>query len=174
MGTIGTATFIRMPRGVVLVVDDYAESRAAVRELLEDHGYQVAEAANGQEALNFLAAGAPRVELVILDLQMPVMNGWQFLTLLDSYVRLSTIPVLVVSAHAKLPDQRTHPGIVGCLKVPYRMADLLALVESCCRPSRARSTIEHGVLTPARDETLAPNPPDTDLVSSTSDDITQK
>jgi CheY-like chemotaxis protein len=126
-----------MPREVVLVVDDYTESRVAIRDLLEDHGYEVAEAANGQQALDFLAGGAPRVQLIILDLQMPIMDGWQLLTLLDSYIRLSAIPVLVVSGHQSLPSRETHPAIAACLKVPYRADELLALVNDCCKPSES-------------------------------------
>jgi CheY-like chemotaxis protein len=124
-----------MPREVVLVIDDYADSRVAVRDLLEDNGYQVVEAANGQEALSFLAAGVPRVQLIILDLQMPIMNGWQFLTALESHVRLSATPVLVVSARHPLPSQETHTAVAGCLKVPYSADQLLAAVKRHCRPS---------------------------------------
>jgi CheY-like chemotaxis protein len=123
-----------MPREVVLVIDDYADSRVAVRDLLEDNGYQVVEAANGQEALTFLAAGVPRVQLIVLDLQMPIMNGWQFLTALESHVRLSATPVLVVSAHHP-PSQETHTAVAGCLKVPYSADQLLAAVKRHCRPS---------------------------------------
>jgi CheY-like chemotaxis protein len=127
-----------MPREVVLVIDDYADSRIAVRDLLEDNGYQVVEAANGQEALSFLAAGVPRVQLIILDLQMPIMNGWQFLTALESHVRLSATPVLVVSAHQP-PSQETHTAVVGCLKVPYSADQLLAAVKRHCRSSETVS-----------------------------------
>jgi CheY-like chemotaxis protein len=127
--------------GVVLVVDDYVESRGAVHDLLEDNGYDVVEASNGQEALNFLVSNAvPDVQLIVLDLQMPIMNGWKFLTLLDSYFRLSTIPVVVVSAHPELPRQSAHRNVVGCLKVPYRIDELLALVNGCCTPTKAPST----------------------------------
>jgi DNA-binding response OmpR family regulator len=114
------------------------------------------------------------VQLIILDLQMPVMNGWQFLTLLDSYVRLSTMPVLVVSAHPTLPKQSTYKTIVGCLKVPYRMEELLALVDSCCEPSRAPASSNNVVSVPARDRTPTSSTAEADVHSSPEIDITQK
>jgi len=118
---------------VVLLVDDYTESRVTVRELLENNGYEVIEAAHGQQALNFLVSSPePPVQLIILDLQMPIMNGYQFLKLLGNYVRLSTIPVLVVSAHAAPTDQTNYRNVVGYLRPPYQAEELLALVNAGC------------------------------------------
>ena len=127
-----TLTRRRRP-SVVLLVDDYTESRVAVRELLENSGYEVIEAAHGQQALNFLVSSPdPPVQLIILDLQMPIMNGYQFLTLLGNYVRLSTIPVLVVSAHAAPSDQATYRNVIGYLRPPYQAEELLTLVNASC------------------------------------------
>jgi CheY-like chemotaxis protein len=121
----------RRRSGVVLLVDDCSESRAAVRELLENNGYAVIEASNGQRALDFLVSSPePLVQLIILDLQMPIMNGYQFLTLLSNYVRLSTLPVLVVSGHVAPTDQDTYHNVIGYLRPPYRAEELLSLVES--------------------------------------------
>jgi CheY-like chemotaxis protein len=123
----------RRRSGVVLLVDDYAESRATVRELLDNNGYEVIEAAHGQQALDFLVSSPePPVQLIVLDLQMPIMNGYQFLTLLGNYVRLSTIPVLVVSGHAAPSDQETYRNVVGYLRPPYQADELLALVNASC------------------------------------------
>ena len=167
-------TFEREALGVILVVDDYADSRAAVRELLEDNGYEVTEAANGQEALNFLVAPAkPRVQLIVLDLQMPVMNGWQFLKLLGSYVRLETIPVLVVSAHEALPQQETHRSIVGCLKVPYRIEELLAVINGCCTPSRSATPRIASSTQPTQLRAVSPTPL-IDAISPPAGEVTRK
>src|SRR5712692_2484168 len=64
------------PSGVVLVVDDNPLIGELVREVLESEGYAVEIAANGAEALELLDRGNPR--LVLLDMRMPVMNGWEF------------------------------------------------------------------------------------------------
>lgn len=117
----------------MLLVDDYTESRATVRELLENNGYEVVEAAHGQQALDFLVSSPePPVQLIVLDLQMPIMNGYQFLTLLGNYVRLSTIPVLVVSAHAAPSHQETYRNVIGYLRPPYQAEELLTLVNARC------------------------------------------
>jgi CheY-like chemotaxis protein len=115
----------------ILVVDDDPDSRETIREVLEELGHRVVEASNGREALDFLVEHPTEgVKLILLDLKMPVMNGWQLLKLLDSYVRLSSIPVLVISAFASTLDSDAYPSLVGRLEVPYQLPQLRALVQS--------------------------------------------
>jgi CheY-like chemotaxis protein len=112
-----------------LVVDDYADARSNVREALEDLGYEVAEAANGQQALHFLVSrAAPSVDLIVLDLSMPIMDGWQLLKLLNTYIGLRHIPVLIVSGQAPRLDEVRHGQVVGVLHAPYVMSELTAKV----------------------------------------------
>src|SRR3954463_14824803 len=90
----------RREGGRILIVDDYDDARLNLREALESVGYEVVEAVHGQQALHYLVSNEPRaVGLILLDLAMPVMDGWQFLRLLSSYVGLRSIPVLIVSGH---------------------------------------------------------------------------
>jgi CheY-like chemotaxis protein len=118
--------------GPILLVDDYDDARALVREALENHGYRVVEAANGQQALDFLVSRREeRVPLIILDLQMPIMDGWQLLELMRCYVGLSAIPVIVVTALEARREQMRHTGIVACIHAPYAMDDLIAAVDDC-------------------------------------------
>jgi CheY-like chemotaxis protein len=118
------------PHDAVLVVDDYEDARACIRDMLEDLGEHVVEAANGQEALHFLLFHRDvRVKLIVLDLRMPVMSGWELLTLLESYIRLAQIPVVIASAHAKQVNQAEHAAVVGCLQLPYRSAELKTLLD---------------------------------------------
>lgn len=124
-------SFARPRLDTILVVDDYADARETIRDLLEEHGYPVLEAANGQQALNLLVSQAqPRIGLIVLDLRMPVMDGNQFLRVLRSYVRLSTIPVLVVSGHASELEADERTRIIASLQTPYAPADLLRLVNT--------------------------------------------
>ncbi len=118
-------------RGRILVVDDYADARSNVREALEELGFEVFEAANGQQALHFLVSRAtPGIELIVLDLAMPVMDGWQLLKLLNTYIGLRHIPVLIVSGHSPRLEESRHQHVVGVLHAPYVMSELTAKVSA--------------------------------------------
>jgi CheY-like chemotaxis protein len=80
----------------ILIVDDEEETRVLLRTILERAGYIVLEASNGREALERLAVVEP--SLILLDLEMPVMSGWDFLGIVNCHRRLSRIPILVISA----------------------------------------------------------------------------
>lgn len=117
--------------GLVLVVDDYDDSRASLREALEEMGHEVVEAANGQDAFDFLVFHPElQVDLIMLDLDMPVMNGWQLMVLLRSYTRLSKIPVVVVSAYASRVGESERRWLAGCVQAPYDVPKLQDLVRS--------------------------------------------
>jgi|GEM_PF-2422125 len=124
--------------GPILLVDDYDDGRAAVREALEDAGYSIIEAEHGKQALDHLVSRRDdRPALIILDLRISVMNGWQLLEILGNYVGLASIPVIVVTEHEVQLDQVRHQGVVGYLQVPYALADLVEMVDSCFRGKSA-------------------------------------
>ena len=118
----------------ILVVDDDKDIRDSVAEVLEDEGYVVSHAANGAEALTRLRARyTPCV--IILDLMMPVMDGFEFRheQLMDP--ALSRIPVIVLTADAN-PKQRaaTLKALAGLPK-PVRVDLLLTAVAKVCVPA---------------------------------------
>ncbi len=116
----------------VLLVDDYVDARVAMRDLLEERGYPVIEASNGQQALNLLVSqDTPRIGVIVLDLQMPVMDGFQFLKLLGNYVRLKNIPVIVVSACAGQLGEQERDRLAGCFQTPCDPTALVEVVEAC-------------------------------------------
>jgi CheY-like chemotaxis protein len=124
-------------------VDDYDDARTSVREALEDAGHIVMEAANGQQALNLLVGPDQQVALIILDLQMPVMDGWRFIELLNCYVKLSTIPVIVVTAAPQPHLERiSHKAVFGCLQAPYELRTLLEMINACLDPAPAQSPVD--------------------------------
>lgn len=126
----GPAEVAKAERPTVLVVEDDEDVRDTFHDVLEDEGYDVLVASNGREALDVLGGGA-RPSVVLLDLMMPVMNGWQMLETLRADGELSKIPVVVVSAvghPTSLP-----PGARSFLPKPVSVATLLAAVERHCR-----------------------------------------
>lgn len=126
-----SVSFTRRRIGPILLVDDYDDARSTLREALERLGYAVLEAANGEQALSLLVTRHDQqVSLVILDLQMPVMDGWRLLELLRCYVGLSSIPVIIVSAQHPHLEQVRHPSILAYVHAPYRMEGLLDLVDA--------------------------------------------
>jgi CheY-like chemotaxis protein len=85
------------PPGRVLIVEDDPDTREMLGRFLELEGFEVEKAANGREALDALRAG-DEASVILLDLMMPVMDGWQFRAEQRSDPSLSQIPVVVVTA----------------------------------------------------------------------------
>lgn len=110
----------------VLIVEDDRDIRECMADALEVEGYSVALAGNGREALDLLRAGV-RPDLILLDLLMPVMSGWEFRQEQLSDPLLSGIPVVVVSASAPgglRPDRH--------LPKPFGIDELLEVVAVFC------------------------------------------
>jgi CheY-like chemotaxis protein len=115
------------PKGAVLFVEDDHDLRVLVRMLLESRGYPVYTAANGSEAMNLLAQ-IPMPRLVVADLQMPIMDGWEFVRRLKGQATLATLPVVIQSS-----EDRTPPGgIAAIMRKPVDVAALLAVVARHC------------------------------------------
>jgi two-component system, chemotaxis family, chemotaxis protein CheY len=91
----------------VLVIDDDDDVREGVQSFLEAEGHLTHGAANGREALSLLRNEAERPRLILLDLMMPVMSGWEVLVELDVDPSLREIPVAIMSAH---PCARRSPS----------------------------------------------------------------
>lgn len=115
---------------MVLVIDDDEDVRASIQDALTLKGYEVVAVENGAEAQS-LMSGERTPCVVLLDLVMPVMDGWQFLSWIRLHPVHSAIPVVVVSAHAS-----THPpaGSTGLLRKPFAFHDLYNVVAQHCGP----------------------------------------
>jgi len=115
--------------GPVLVVDDSPDFRKAMLDVLTDSGRQVVLAENGEDALLKLSKMA-RPCIILLDLMMPVMDGFEFL---DELAKLHIdVPVLAVSAHASLAPAERYPRLLGTLKKPFHISELLSIVDEYC------------------------------------------
>lgn len=114
-------------RRAVMVVDDDADVRDTVCDVLVTQGYEVVPAANGQEALDILRARSHGIGLIVLDLMMPVLDGWQFREIQVADAELGRIPVIVVTASGRVEGL---DGGVKVLKKPLSFAQLLAAVSA--------------------------------------------
>src|SRR5262245_11415139 len=99
------------PGRSVLVVEDDNDIRDALTLILRDQGYQVDSASNGQEALDQLRRGSP-ANLIVLDLMMPVMDGWQFRHEQQRDPTLAGIPVVIVSADGSVQHKAASIGAI--------------------------------------------------------------
>ncbi len=114
----------------VLVVEDDAEVRGALCDVLHAAGYDVVMAANGREALRVLSNLEAPPGLILLDLTMPKMDGMGLLEKLQEDEALRALPVLVVTAL----EGPVPPGAVGLLRKPVQVKALLAAVDRYCLP----------------------------------------
>ncbi len=116
----------------ILIVEDDADLREALSEILRDEGYDVAGAAHGGEALDRLRGDFRRPALILLDLTMPVMNGWQFRAEQRRDPDLSDIPVVVLSGGDRLTEQMGPLGIQEYVRKPIELDRLLAAIRRHC------------------------------------------
>lgn len=123
----------------ILIVEDERDAREALKDILEIEGFNVVTAENGREGLELLKT-AEEPCLILLDLMMPVMNGWEFLEALrlqEQHV-LATIPVVVVSAIADLTAVQQE---YNCeyMKKPVNVPSLVSLAHQYCKAPRGNS-----------------------------------
>jgi len=113
--------------GTVLIVEDHCASREALRELVEKDGRAVVTAGDGQEALNRVRS-IPPPSIILLDLAMPGMNGWEFLQNKTADPTIAGIPTIVLSGSpSELPA-----GARDLLAKPVDIERLLALIDQYC------------------------------------------
>lgn len=123
-----------IPRRILLVEDD-ADINATLREMLEEEGYEVIATPNGRAALEALEH-LPAPCLVLLDVEMPWMDGYDFITHLRENPRHAEDPVVVVTASRRVP-----PDAAEVLHKPFDFEVLLSAVQRYCgAPQRAWSS----------------------------------
>ena len=114
----------------VMVVDDDEDLRNALGDVLREEGYQVVCVADGAEALSWLR-GNPEPGIILLDLMMPIMSGWQFREQQRRDPRLAQIRTAVMTA---IPNARAAEQLAAdyFLPKPVLLAELLEVVERAC------------------------------------------
>jgi CheY-like chemotaxis protein len=119
-----------MPELRVLVVDDEPDIRATVSAMLEAEGYDVIEATNGAEALMAMESSVP--DLVLLDMRMPVLDGWGFAS--EVRRRGYRVPIVVMTAARDAARWASEIAAPAFLAKPFGFDDLISAVERV-RPS---------------------------------------
>ena len=112
----------------ILIIEDNFEIRESLKIALEMEGFSVFLAENGKIGLEKLAV-IPTPCVILLDLMMPVMNGWEFIEIISKDIMLSTIPIIVVSAFG---EKNTNPKPSAYIQKPIDLDALLSAVSKHC------------------------------------------
>ena len=124
-----TVDGMNVPPRSVLIVDDDKDIRDALTEVLADEGFLVKSATNGQEATEWLRTNAGTTRVILLDLMMPVMDGSTFLSLRESDPVLSSIPVVVMTAHGNVKPS-SRPDVGAWISKPIDLDRLISAIHS--------------------------------------------
>jgi two-component system cell cycle response regulator DivK len=114
----------------ILVVEDQEDNRQILRDLLGSAGYELTEAENGEEAIAAVANGRP--DLILMDIQLPVMDGYEATRRIRTNPDLKSVPIIAVTSYALTGDEdkAIAAGCNGYVSKPYSPRDLLAKVRS--------------------------------------------
>jgi CheY-like chemotaxis protein len=131
---MNSVAFDRAPDATrILVVEDDDDVRNVLQELLAEEGYPTAGMPNGRVALDWLTSSTDAPSLILLDLMMPQMDGWEFLVRLDREATLRRIPVAIMSAHPSVRNALDDPaaplGGFFLLPKPIDLKRLLAIID---------------------------------------------
>ncbi len=112
----------------ILIVDDDADIRETLSEVLQDEGFRVVTAANGFEALIVLR-GSQAPSMVLLDLMMPVMDGFRFLEERKKDPALASVPVAVITASGNIEVDKARLERIPVVRKPFELPQLMTVLE---------------------------------------------
>jgi CheY-like chemotaxis protein len=116
----------------ILIVDDDLDTGEAMSELLAYQGFEVALASDGQSALEALRSADTLPDVILLDLMMPVMNGWQFRRAQLDDPQLASVPVIVVTASLASDSQLSQLKAAALFHKPVDAGTLVRKINSIC------------------------------------------
>lgn len=116
----------------ILLVEDDQDIRDTLIELLEGEGYEVFFAENGQVGLDRLTEGAVLPNLILLDLMMPIKDGFQFCAEKDANPKIAHLPVVVMSADGHVRENQQRVNALAYLKKPLDIYEIINTVEKYC------------------------------------------
>lgn len=113
----------------ILVVEDDADIRETISELLVEEGYEVELTQNGQEALDYLLDCSALPHLILLDLMMPIMDGIEFCFKTSQQQKIAHIPVVIMSADGHLHEKIQKIGACDALKKPLDIHSVIEVIQ---------------------------------------------
>ncbi len=115
-----------LPTPTILIADDYDDNRELLRLLLSGAGYRVREASNGHDCLKMAQAELP--DLIMIDLSMPGIDGWEVLKEIQTDPHTAQVPCVAVTAHDADRETVLELGFVEYVSKPFRTGELLRIV----------------------------------------------
>jgi CheY-like chemotaxis protein len=109
---------------LILIIEDDNDLASTLADAVEMHGYRVGVAANGREGIELLRTGE-RPDAILLDMMMPVMNGWEFREAQLAMDEVASIPVIAVTADGRANEKANEISAAGVLTKPVRIANLM-------------------------------------------------
>jgi CheY-like chemotaxis protein len=113
----------------ILIVEDDADLRRNMKKLFESEGYKVFLAEDGQVAMDYLNSTSHLPSVILLDLTMPIMDGFQFRKAQEQVSRLSEIPVVIMTTDTNIEEKRIRIGARAALRKPASIDSILETVE---------------------------------------------
>jgi CheY-like chemotaxis protein len=117
----------------VLLIEDDLSIREIIQEILEGEGYDVHSVSNGQEGLDYLRSGTKLPALILLDLMMPIKDGFAFRAEQVEDPQLKDIPVIVMSADGNINEKKVRTSATAYLRKPVELSDVVDAVRHYCK-----------------------------------------
>lgn len=114
----------------ILVIEDSAAARDGLTAVLRHAGYDVYALGDGKQGLDFIRS-RHRPDLILLDMLLPVLDGWKFLEELEQWSRPPKVPIVVTTGTILTAEWAAQRGCAGFLRKPIDETQLLAVVERC-------------------------------------------
>jgi chemosensory pili system protein ChpA (sensor histidine kinase/response regulator) len=121
-----------VPGKALLLVEDDELLREVLEQFLREHGFEVHAAGDGVEALEIIISDGVRPAVIVLDLRLPSLNGWELVEVLDSDRLLSAVPIVVITG-ASSPGLNAR-GRTSVLRKPFASSDLVRELRRWCDP----------------------------------------
>lgn len=126
----------------ILIIEDDEVILSLLKELLESENYYISTADNGEMAFVVLAKEKSKPDLILLDLMMPVMNGFQFMKKQSEDPELKNIPVVVMSADSQIKEKLRNTTAITFFRKPVKIATIIEIIE---RLTSERVSSEHAL-----------------------------